>query len=111
MAGEIFGRTKGDEIVTRLTLQRGDFRVQVLDYGGIVTTVEAPDRAGRYANTVLALDTVEGYEALSPHFGAIAGRYANRIANGRFSLDGQSYALPAIDSPRRSAGALMLRHA
>lgn len=104
MAGEIFGQTKSGEIVTRLTLKRGDFRVQVLDYGGIVTTIETPDRAGRFANVVLALDTVEGYETVSPHLGAIAGRYANRIAKGRFSLDGTTYALAINDPPNTMRG-------
>ncbi|GJE54207.1 MULTISPECIES: aldose epimerase family protein [Methylobacterium] len=104
MAGEIFGKTKGGEIVTRLTLERGNFRVQILDLGGIVTTIETPDRAGRLANVVLGLETVEGYETLSPHFGALAGRYANRIAKGRFSLDGQAYELPINDPPNTLHG-------
>lgn len=104
MAGEIFGKTKGGEIVTRLTLERGNFRVQLLDLGGIVTTIETPDRAGRLANVVLGLETVEGYETLSPHFGALAGRYANRIAKGRFSLDGQAYDLPVNDPPNTLHG-------
>ncbi|MCE4222653.1 galactose mutarotase [Methylobacterium sp. C25] len=104
MAGEIFGKTKGGEIVSRLTLERGNFRVQVLDYGGIITTIETPDRQGRLANIVLGLDSVEGYETVSPHFGALAGRYANRIASGRFTLDGTAYELPINNPPNTLHG-------
>lgn len=104
MSSEIFGRTRNGEIVTRLTLARGAFRVQVLDYGGIVTAIEVPDREGRVANVVLALATVEGYETVSPHLGAIAGRYANRIAGGRFSLDGRTYELPVNAPPNTLHG-------
>lgn len=104
MAGEIFGKTKSGEIVTRLTLKRGNLRVQVLDYGGVITTIETPDREGRFANVALGLDTVEGYETVSPHFGAITGRYANRIAKGRFSLDGKSYELPINNPPNTLHG-------
>src|SRR5262249_27761791 len=63
-------------------------RVSILTYGCIIATLEVPDREGRLANVVLGLDTLEGYATRSPHFGAIAGRFANRIAKGRFSLDG-----------------------
>ncbi|GLS44586.1 aldose epimerase family protein [Methylobacterium brachythecii] len=106
MAGEIFGKTKGGEIVSRLTLERGNFRVQVLDYGGILTTIETPDREGRLANVVLGLDSVEGYETVSPHFGALAGRYANRIARGRFALDGTTYELPINNPPNTLHGGI-----
>jgi aldose 1-epimerase len=95
MAGEVFGRTADGRTVTRHTLARGGLRVQVIDYGAILTAVETPDRAGRLANVVLGLGDVAGYETVSPSFGAVVGRYANRIGGARFSLDGRDYALPA----------------
>jgi aldose 1-epimerase len=101
---ERFGTTRAGEPVTRYTLTRDGLRVQVIDYGAVVTAIEVPDRAGRRANVVLALDTVEGYETVSPHFGAIAGRYANRIAKGRFTLDGTTYALPINEPPNTMHG-------
>lgn len=104
MTGETFGRTADGETVTRFTLTRGSLRVQVLDYGGIVTAIETPDREGRAANVVLGLDTVAGYETESPHFGGLIGRFANRIARGRFAIDGQAYALPINEPPNAMHG-------
>ncbi|APX86655.1 galactose mutarotase [Methylorubrum extorquens] len=104
MRSEPFGTTRAGERVTRYTLVRDDLRVQVIDYGAIVTAIEVPDREGRRANVVLALDTVEGYETVSPHFGAIAGRYANRIAKGRFTLDGTPFELPINEPPNSMHG-------
>jgi aldose 1-epimerase len=94
MQKESFGRTKAGEAVTAYTLARGPLRVQILDYGGIIRRIEAPDRAGRAQNIVLGASDLAGYEASDAHFGAIIGRYSNRIAGGRFSLDGQSYQVP-----------------
>ncbi|QIJ75461.1 galactose-1-epimerase [Methylobacterium sp. NI91] len=104
MRPDKFGTTRAGETVTRYTLLRDDLRVEVIDYGAVVTAIEVPDREGRWANVVLALDTVEGYETVSPHFGAIAGRYANRIARGRFTLDGTTYALPINEPPNTMHG-------
>ncbi|MEH3119271.1 MAG: galactose mutarotase [Methylorubrum populi] len=104
MNAETFGSTRAGETVTRHALARDGIRVRVIDYGAVVTAIEVPDREGRFANVVLALDTVEGYETVSPHFGAIAGRYANRIARGRFELDGRSYRLPINEPPNTMHG-------
>ncbi|TXN05549.1 hypothetical protein FV219_10240 [Methylobacterium sp. WL122] len=104
MAGETFGTTADGETVTRFTLARGALRVQVLDYGGVVTAIETPDRAGHAANVVLGLDSVAAYETKSPHFGGLIGRFANRIANGRFAIDGHAYALPTNEPPNAMHG-------
>jgi aldose 1-epimerase len=61
--------------------------VAILSYGGIVQRIDVPDRDGRVENVVLGFETVEEYVSDSPYFGAITGRYANRIAHGRFTLD------------------------
>jgi aldose 1-epimerase len=94
MQAEPFGRTRAGEAVTAHTLARGAVRVEILDYGGIVRRIEVPDRGGRRANIVLGARDLAGYEASDAHFGALVGRYANRIAGGRFSLDGRDHRLP-----------------
>jgi aldose 1-epimerase len=104
MAVEIFGHTADGTPVGRHRLTRGTLRVAVIDLGAAVTAIEVPDRAGRRANVVLGLDSVRGYETVSPSFGATVGRYANRIAGGRFSLDGRTYRLPVNDGPNTLHG-------
>jgi aldose 1-epimerase len=66
-------------------------RVSILTFGGIIATLEVPDRAGRFANVVLGLASLDTYARISPHFGAVVGRFANRIAGGRFAIDGTTY--------------------
>ncbi|MET4926546.1 galactose mutarotase [Streptomyces sp. PSRA5] len=81
--------------VHRWVLERAGVRVRVLDYGGILQSVEIPDRDGALANVVLGFDDVAGYiDCPSPYFGALIGRYANRIGGGTFTLDGRTYRLP-----------------
>lgn len=104
MPGEVFGHTADGQAVTRHILSRGGLRVGIIDLGAVVTAIEVPDRAGRLANVVLGLDTLSGYETVSPSFGAIVGRYANRIAGGRFSLDGHTYQLPVNEGPNTLHG-------
>ncbi|MEH3146298.1 MAG: galactose mutarotase [Methylobacterium frigidaeris] len=93
MQAESFGTTRDGAAVIRHTLARGGLRVRILSYGAIVQTIEVPDRDGRVANVALGLDRLDLYETVSPHFGGLLGRYANRIAGGRFSLDGRSHDL------------------
>ena len=104
MAGETFGRTADGQAVTRFTLARGLLTVRLLDYGGIVAAIETPDRDGTAGNVVLGLASVADYETRSPHFGGLIGRFANRIANGRFAIDGHAYALPINEPPNAMHG-------
>jgi aldose 1-epimerase len=67
--------------------------VKFLTYGGIITEINVPDRAGHLGNVTLGFKTIGEYEAKSPYFGALVGRHANRIAAGKFSIDGNSYQL------------------
>jgi aldose 1-epimerase len=96
---EVFGSVNG-QTVHRYTLTNGRFRVRILTYGGILQTIEVPDRHGRLTNVTLGFRTLDEYVTTgnSPYFGALIGRYGNRIANGRFVLDGQAYQL-AINNP------------
>ncbi|MGW3293524.1 aldose epimerase family protein [Streptomyces xiamenensis] len=82
--------------VDRWTLARGGLRLAVLGYGGIVQSLEVPDREGRLANVSLGFDHLAPYaaEGASPYFGALIGRYGNRIDGGRFTLDGREHRLP-----------------
>jgi aldose 1-epimerase len=81
------------------TLSDGAYEARIATYGGIVVSLKAPDRNGRIADVVLGFDDVDGYVAnfngpTNAFFGAIIGRYANRIAHASFTLDGQKYSLP-----------------
>src|SRR5689334_11347605 len=67
--------------------------VQILTYGGVVHTINLPDRDGKIANVALGFARLEDYLSESPYFGAITGRYANRIAKGAFTLEGTDYQL------------------
>ncbi|MGP4028286.1 aldose epimerase family protein [Actinomadura sp. 3N407] len=93
-----FGTLEDGTAVDRYTLTSGNgMRVRILTYGGIVQTVETPDRHGRDANIALGFPALEDYVGKNggPCFGAVIGRYANRIAKARFTLDGETYRLAA----------------
>ena len=80
--------------------------VQFSNYGGIITSLKTPDRDGRFSDIVLGYDNLAGYVANSPYFGAIVGRYANRIARGHFTLDGVTYTLAINNGPNSLHGGL-----
>jgi aldose 1-epimerase len=101
---EPFGTTAAGEKVDRYTLTNGHVRVRILTYGGILQTIESPDRRGRLANVTLGFNNLADYETKSPYFGCITGRYANRIALGKFTLDGVTYQLPINNPPNSLHG-------
>jgi len=89
-----FGKTAEGEKVQLYTLtNRSGMEVSIATYGGTVIHLLVPDRAGKLADVALGFSTIEPYFKKSPYFGAIIGRFANRIAKGRFTLDGKSYQL------------------
>ena len=93
-----FGTAPGGGPVHRWTLDSGSgVRAQVLTFGGILHSLRVPDPAGRVDDVVLGLPAVEDYAADSPYFGALVGRYANRIDGGRFTLDGREHRIPVND--------------
>ncbi|GAA5006021.1 aldose epimerase family protein [Streptomyces hyderabadensis] len=94
---ELFGKLADGTKVYRWSLENGGTRMKVLSYGGVVQSLEIPDRRGRYADVSLGFDNLDDYVARSPHFGALIGRYGNRIAKGRFTLDGKEYQLSVND--------------
>jgi len=100
-----FGCLPDGRTVTEYTLDNGHgLRLSAINLGGIVTALHAPDREGRSENVVLGLPTLTDYVERNPHFGTIVGRYGNRIAAGRFTLDGSHFQLPLNDGPNSLHG-------
>ncbi|MBC9718921.1 galactose mutarotase [Streptomyces sp. TRM66268-LWL] len=96
--GELFGELADGTEVHRWTLANGGTRLKVLSYGGIVQSLEIPDRLGRCRNVSLGFAGLDDYVESSPYFGALIGRYGNRIGKARFTLDGTTYPLLANES-------------
>lgn len=94
---ELFGKLADGTEIHRWSLENGGTRLKVLSYGGIVQSLEIPDSRGRYANVSLGFGTIEDYVASSPYFGALIGRYGNRIDQGKFTLDGTAYQADVCD--------------
>src|SRR5262245_59886117 len=91
---ESFGKTADGESVDIYTLtNRNGMQAKITNYGGIVVSLTAPDREGKFADVVLGFNDLDSYLKGHPYFGAIVGRYGNRIAKGRFSLNGTEYKL------------------
>ena len=92
---ESFGKTTAGEQIELYTLSnKKGMEVTITNFGATVVTLKVPDRAGKVADVVLGYDTLDGYEKGTSYFGATVGRYGNRIAGGKFSLDGKTYTLP-----------------
>ena len=100
-----FGVTADGQTVTRFTMENGaGMTVRVLDYGCTVQAVVVPDRHGAPTDVVLGYDDIAGYEAGTCWYGAFVGRYANRIKNAAFTLDGTTYPLPKNDGENHLHG-------
>ncbi|MBN2019886.1 MAG: galactose mutarotase [Sedimentisphaerales bacterium] len=99
---EPFGKTPDGREVEIVTLTNGKgLTAKITNYGGTIVSFEAPDRNGKPADIVLGFDSVEPYtkpSSFNPFFGAIIGRYGNRISGGKFTLDGKEYKLPINDA-------------
>lgn len=105
ITSEPFGSTKEGRAVARWTMENdAGMTVRVLDYGCTIQSVVVPDRNGDPVDVVLGYDDLAGYEAGSCWFGAFVGRYANRIKNAAFSLNGKTYTLPENDGPNHLHG-------
>ena len=96
---ESFGKTPEGKAVRRYTLVNANgLKAQVMTYGAIVISLEVPDKQGKLDDIVLGYDNLQSYLDNSPHFGAIVGRYGNRIRKGKFTLDGVQYDKLAINN-------------
>src|ERR1700750_747581 len=83
-----------NELATYTLRNRHGFEVSVTNYGGAVTSLKTPDRDGNFGDIVLGFGTLDEYIRCPTYFGALIGRHANRIARGRFTLNGVEYQLP-----------------
>jgi len=91
--------------VTLVTLNNSNgIELDIISYGGIITRMLVPDAGGELGDIVLGLDTLEDYVTSNPYFGALIGRYGNRIANGRFAIDGKTYQLDTNDGDNHLHG-------
>jgi len=99
-----FGTRDGRPVNLYTLTNSHGVEVRVMNYGGIILSIRVPDRKGQLADIVLGHETMEGYIPNPPYLGAIVGRYANRIANGSFTLDGKTYTLPKNDGPNTLHG-------
>ncbi len=100
-----FGTTADGTAVDLFTLTNArGVEVRAMTYGATIVSLRTPDRGGHLGDIVLGYPTLAGYLAQSPYFGAIVGRYGNRIAKGRFSLDGKAYQLATNNGPNHLHG-------
>jgi aldose 1-epimerase len=88
-----FGKSDLKDVFLFTLINSNGIKVKITNYGGIITTILVPDRNGKMGDIVLGYDSLDKYITNSPYFGAIVGRYANRIAKGRFNLNGKQYQL------------------
>jgi len=100
-----FGKTAEGQAVDLYALtNRNGIEVRITNYGGRVVSILVPDRQGKMGDVVLGFDNLDGYLGNNPYFGALVGRYANRIAQARFVLDGIEYRLAKNDGPNSLHG-------
>src|SRR6266542_4991691 len=100
-----FGKTADGKAVEIYTLTNANgVELKAMTYGCIITSLKVPDRAGKFADIVLGYDALDGYLRDSPYFGAVVGRYGNRIAKGQFTLNGKTYKLATNNGPNHLHG-------
>jgi aldose 1-epimerase len=101
-----FGRVSNFPIDQYTLTNQNGIEVRAITYGAIITTIKTPDRTGRLDDIVLGFDTLDGYLSGHPYFGALVGRYCNRIARGRFTIDGHQYRLATNNGPHHLHGGI-----
>ncbi len=102
-----FGHTADGTAVDIYTLADDKLEARITNYGGIIVSLRTPDRNGKLDDVVLGYDSLDKYIAKTAYFGAIIGRYANRIAHGSFPLDGKTYTLPKNDGENTLHGGII----
>jgi len=102
-----FGKTLDGQSVEIYTLRNSSgMEARIATYGGIVVSLKVPDKNGKFGDVVLGYNNIDGYLTNSPYFGALIGRYGNRIAKGKFTLDGKEYTLAANNMPNHLHGGI-----
>jgi aldose 1-epimerase len=103
----VFGKMPDGQEVNLYTLTNSDgMQVAITNYGGRIVSIMAPDRNGKMADVVLGFDNLQGYLDTHTYFGALIGRYANRIGGAKFTLDGKVYHLPVNNGPNSLHGGI-----
>jgi aldose 1-epimerase len=104
---QAFGKTSSGQTVELFTLSNSKgVETTITNYGGIVVSLKVPDRTGKPADVVLGFDSLDGYLKAHPYFGALIGRYGNRIGKGKFSLKGSQYMLARNDGENHLHGGI-----
>ena len=105
VARATFGMTREQVPVEVYTLTNANgVEMRAITYGGIITSLKVPDQSGRFDDVVLGFDTIDGYREATRYFGALIGRYGNRIAGGKFTLDGKTVTLATNNGPNHLHG-------
>lgn len=104
MKKESFGAIQGNSVELYTLTNSHGIEVRAMNYGGIIVSLRVPDKRGHVDDVVLGFDKFDGYLDNKPHFGSLIGRYANRIAKARFTLDGVQYSLAANNGPNSLHG-------
>ena len=100
-----FGKLPSGEATTLYTLTNANgVVVKVTNFGGVITSINVPDKNGKLGDVVLGFDNVDGYLKNKSFYGAVIGRYGNRIGKGQFELDGKKYQLTLNDGPNHLHG-------
>jgi len=96
--------TEGEKVDLYMLRNAKGMEVDIITYGGRISSLKAPDKNGKYENVVLGFDSISQYVSDNPFFGALIGRYGNRIAKGEFSLNGKKFSLPLNDGENHLHG-------
>lgn len=99
-----WGEIEGNSVTLYTLKNQSGASVSISNYGGTVTSIIVPDKNGKMADVALGFDTLAEYREKSPYFGCITGRYANRIAKGKFTLDGTEFTLATNNDPNHLHG-------
>jgi aldose 1-epimerase len=103
-----FGKTKQGDVAHIYTLNNANgCEAKITNYGGIVVSLKVPDKTGKLADVVLGYETLDKYIEKSPYFGALVGRYGNRIGKGKFTLNGKEYTLAVNNGPNHLHGGIV----
>lgn len=107
MSQSEFGKTPDGAAASLFVLKGSDgFEVKITDFGGRIVSILAPDKNGKLADVALGFNSLDGYLKENPFFGALVGRYGNRIAKGEFTLEGKKYTLAKNNGPNALHGGL-----
>lgn len=99
-----FGEADGTSVQIYTLTNKNGLEARIMTYGATLVSLKTPDRNGTLADIVLGFDNIDPYLAGVPYYGATIGRFGNRIANGRFTLDGKEYQLPQNNGPNSLHG-------